>query len=510
MIMGALNEYPIKAPILRDYQLSCVESVISDLETNDKVMIKLPTGAGKTVISAEIIKRLLNDSIEQICFIAHRVSLINQTYKSFLNSIPAEQLGIVCHSIGLLQTERKVVIATYQTLTKFDCKFDYLIVDEAHKFFSENLQNFVDKSSKKVIYQTATPYDSMGMLYGENKEIKRISFDVSLNDMIERKFLVPIIFKQGNNSFDASDVKITAGDYNVAELEKLTDDQKIHTQIDDALSRMAGRKKVVWNCISIKHAERVNSRLIELGESSVCIHSELDCNQQLQRDFELNCRHLVNVALVIEGYDFPAIDCVVLMRPTRSPQIYVQSIGRGLRLSEGKNDCLVLDYGEVVKFLGHPNGPKIRQKGDRFSKKITYEKICPKCSSLYFSRVSKCDDCGFDFRSIEKVNLESTTVRAFTPGEIERKEVVVRGWEICDYIAKSGRKCVKIVYKIDNIFISAPMEFIPIDSFWFSKIKMESNDFNLIPSKIILERKPYDQYFNVVKRFYDQPKLRQA
>jgi hypothetical protein len=138
------------------------------------------------------------------------------------------------------------------------------------------------------------------------------------------------------------------------------------------------------------------------------IHSQKDNNIKEFEDG--NLRHLVFVSIVSEGYDYPPIDAIVLMRPTRSPVLYVQIVGRGLRPYKDKVNCLVLDYGRVIETLGHISDPLIN--AGKKSKGVTEIKMkfCPQCYEYCQLSAQTCPECEYQFSSSKKeVNLKNLT-----------------------------------------------------------------------------------------------------
>jgi hypothetical protein len=176
--------------------------------------------------------------------------------------------------------------------------------------------------------------------------------------------------------------------------------QKIKAQIEDAMPKLEGRRKVVWVCSSIDHAARVRKFI---PEESVIIHSKSVHNEYSYELFEKGpIRHLVSIMMVTEGYDFPAIDAICFMRPTKSPTLMVQVIGRGLRLSPGKSDCLVLDYGRVIENCGPISNPYLREHRQDKTKPEEELKTCPKCMSYVERFETVCPDCSYEFQAAER------------------------------------------------------------------------------------------------------------
>ncbi len=173
--------------------------------------------------------------------------------------------------------------------------------------------------------------------------------------------------------------------------------EKLKRQCEDIVVRTQDRRAVAIACCSIDHARRVHALL---GPSAVLVTS---ADAFEEREFELDeftsgrAKYLVFVSIVSEGFDHPPIDCVVLLRPTRSACLYVQTVGRGLRTSPGKTELLVLDYGHVVSNCGPLDRPFVRQGHGRPSIPTTPLDIrivhCKGCGEFYFPEAGTYPPC---------------------------------------------------------------------------------------------------------------------
>jgi DNA repair protein RadD len=173
-----------------------------------------------------------------------------------------------------------------------------------------------------------------------------------------------------------------------------------------------------------------------------------------------SARHLVFVTIVSEGYDFVPIDCVVLMRPTRSPVLYVQTVGRGLRPYKDKKDCLVLDYGSVVESCGPLNEPHIG-KARRGKKSEELFKRCPNCSEYVGKNKFFCPVCDYSFhqkRDLPTLRSEADEYSNIL-GESKPREIKIKNVFLQMHRSKNGNDCLKIVYQPENIFESQINEF---------------------------------------------------
>jgi DNA repair protein RadD len=269
------------------------------------------------------------------------------------------------------------------------------------------------------------------------------------------------------------------GDFRKDDIEKLTSDQdKMRRQVQDALSRLDGRKKICWACSSIAHSEALKEELIRCGENAVALHSGQSKEDQsnAKASFESGpMRHLTFVSIVSEGYDYPPIDAMILMRPTRSPVLYVQTIGRALRPSEGKIDAMILDYGKVIESCGPLDNPIIRSKSTpKAMLKKAQMKFCPECLEYTSPRASECHVCGHSFVTeikksfTEKLEMQSYDGPLFSNTPKEEK---IRMVCFSRHKSKNGNDCLKISYRPFGIFDESINEFFVVNNdYGFGKL----------------------------------------
>ena len=201
------------------------------------------------------------------------------------------------------------------------------------------------------------------------------------------------------------------------------------------------------------------------GEKVFCIHSKKKHteNETWINLFKENndIRHLTSVTKLSEGTDIPSIDTIVCFRPSRSPVLYIQMAGRGLRPYPNKEELLFLDYGGVVRNLGHPFHPKIKSDQNNFEeeeRKNNFKIICPICGTFYFSPREICTTkiqpqniiCSFKFPSSE-FNLESLTKTPYNPNkDFINKKIDVLSLEYQHHVSQKGARMIRIKYLVSH------------------------------------------------------------
>lgn len=365
--------------MLRDYQRHLVDAGLVELRSTGRALLVAATGAGKTWVIAEVVRELHVPTL----VLVPRVALVPQMHAVLPDA------GILCDAYKSNQ-QKHVTIATVQTASRRQVAgFRAVVIDEAHMMGEAHMKLLSELNPQYILGLTATPFTASGPIYGHKKYWPPPAHAVGITELVDKGFLVPPVMAAGKHAFDVRGVKVVAGDYNQAQLGSIVTPEYMELQLADALPRLEGRKKVLWTCINITHAEQVYARLVAMGESACVYHSQqaMDEREEVLDDFkDGDARHVVAVTALSTGFDSPATDAVVLMRPTRSACLYVQTIGRALRVSPGKKNALVLDYGHCVEHLGPLDRPRVKVQLESDSRKKKVEE--------HAERVVSCDGCG--------------------------------------------------------------------------------------------------------------------
>jgi len=412
---------------LRDYQSECVQVVERALLVKKSVLVWAPTASGKTLIFIELLKKWVRPN-RKFIILVNRTELVDQTVKR-LKQLGAD-VSAFSASYGEKSTTGAIIVASIQSVYRNKVNdVAGIVIDEAHNFSSESgmYSQFLDNHDHaKVIGFTATPWSNNKRIYGEGKFFDVIDYQISLKKLIDDGYIVKPSFKCPPHQIDTSVLRTRLGDYANEDVDRaVLDTVKISNQILDALPRLKHRKKILWVCASIKHAEKIYYYLKKVGEKAQVLHSKLptafqDFNKQSFEKFP-EYRHMCCVMMATEGYDYPAIDAVCFMRPTKSATLFTQVIGRALRLYQGKEDALVLDYGRVLENCGPLGAPKIvSNDGSGLSKvKVAYETwVCPKCLSPNDLKDKQCLDCGYEKPVEERDVVKNTTETAASYDDI--------------------------------------------------------------------------------------------
>ena len=383
---------------LRPYQADSVKAVIHYFRKHTTpAVIVLPTGAGKSLVIAEL-ARLAKG---RVLVLAHVKELVEQNHAKY------EGYGlkgsIFSAGLGRKETDQQVVFASVQSVVRnldsFKNQFSLLVIDECHRVPDEKTSSYQKVITHlrelnpgiKVLGLTATPYRlGMGWIYQyhtrgqvrteESRFFRDCIFELPIRYLLDENFLTPARMMDAPVlSYDFSQLKpANTGRYKEAEMDMVIDKAKRATPqiVEQIIQYAKERKGVMVFAATVRHAQEIHGLLPE-GETAIVIGDtptpERDAIIQSFKNREI--KYLVNVSVLTTGFDAPHVDLIAILRPTESVSLYQQIVGRGLRLSEGKSECLVLDYAGNSYDLYQPEVGD--PKPDSTSEIITIP--CPAC-----------------------------------------------------------------------------------------------------------------------------------
>lgn len=403
---------------LRDYQQAAVDATFDWLANRKgNPLVVVPTGGGKSVILSEIIIQAYRaDPDVRIMVVTHVKELIEQNHAALLRMWPGAPAGV--YSAGLRRRDERAQILFCGIQSVYDKteaigRFNVAIVDEAHLIPANGFGRYRTlfaaltkyNPNLRVVGLTATPFrtDSGRLDTGDERIFHGLAYVCEILPLIEAGYLSRITNIAGNAEIDTSQVAIRGGEYVESELQAAAmAGDNVAQAVEETIKRAAGRKSWLLFATGIEHAKAVAEELRKRGVETATIfgntgHHERDAIVKGFRAGLVRC--VVNVGVLTTGFDAPAVDLVVLLRPTYSPGLYVQMVGRGLRTAPGKKDCLILDFGGNVLRHGPINRVNIRQpkaKGDENQEEPATVKKCPECGLVVDRDATECE-CGYEF-----------------------------------------------------------------------------------------------------------------
>ena len=389
-----------QAFILRDYQTQAVDAALAHFrQSEDPAVIVLPTGAGKSLVISEL-SRLAKGHV--IC-LAHVKELVEQNHAKFLATGSAA--GIFSAGLGQKDRNVKTTFASIQSLSAnlaaFNVPASLIIIDECHRVgledsaqYNKTLAHFRSLNPKvKILGLTATPYRlGSGWIYQHHYHgytrpsvdsfFKKCIFELPLQYMVKNQYLTPPIH------YDAA---VAHYDFSLLteslDGEQNTDDIALnelihkHPRVTKAVTEQIlqlsqDREGVMIFAATVDHAKEICAYLPEQQTALITGATKIKQRDTLIAAFKAkHIKYLVNVSVLTTGFDAPHVDVIAILRPTQSISLFQQIVGRGLRLSPGKKDCLVLDYTNNGYDIFQPEIGEKKPTPDSIAVQIH----CPQC-----------------------------------------------------------------------------------------------------------------------------------
>ncbi|MGO1463110.1 MAG: DEAD/DEAH box helicase [Marinobacter sp.] len=383
---------------LRPYQQEAVDATLKHFrKSDDSAIIVLPTGAGKSLVIAEL-ARLAR---RKILVLTHVKELIEQNHSKYQSY--GLTGGIFSAGLRRKESQHQVTFASVQSvsanLDQFKDAYSLVIIDECHRVSGEETSQYQtiiellrqQNDSLKVLGLTATPYRlAMGWVYRyhyrgfvrseQDKPFVHCIYELPLSFMISRGYLTrPELVDAAVAQYDFSALPENRfGEYSEKDVNQLLGKHRRVTRAitEQVVELAAERRAVMIFAATVEHAREITGYLPETQTALITGATDLNERDVLIKRFkQLQLKYLVNVSVLTTGFDAPHVDFIAILRPTQSVSLYQQIVGRGLRLCDGKQDCLVIDYAGNNVNLYHPEvGEK---KPDPNSEPV--QVFCPGC-----------------------------------------------------------------------------------------------------------------------------------
>lgn len=455
----------------RWYQTEAVtafKDFLRNTEPGRNAIIAMPTGTGKSVVIAQIVKYICQWPENKVLMLTHVGELVKQNADKLRAVWPQGDIGICAAGLGRRDTKQAIIYSTVQTvhsLLKRD-KFALgrrrlVIIDECH-LLSENEDSMYRQVLAKlgeldpkmrVLGLSATPYRTKDgkLIEQENAIFTDVAYDLNKDfaRLVEEGYLAPLTSVKTPVEVNLKGVHIQGGDYNSKEVQAAVGNDVLLEQACNVMVN-EGRYRRSWIVFvsGIKNAVRVREMLERRGidvRDVTSANTAADNAQAIAAFRSGQVRCLVSANQLTTGFDVPQIDLIAVLRPTVSTSLHVQLLGRGTRPCPGKVDCLVLDFAHNIARLGPINDPFIKErkpKGELTEEEKQEEKeeaellprTCPNCGAQLPPRTRSCPYCGY----VAPQELDVSDLTGLTPLAYIKHTPTIpssRVWQVSSFVA---------------------------------------------------------------------------
>ena len=446
---------------LRDYQRRSIDDLYNWISKNKgHPCIVMPTGSGKSVVIAELIKGALQEWPETtVLMLCHQKELLEQNARKMISFWPNAPLGIYSASVGRKVLGEPITFAGIQSIrnkAKEVGHIDICIVDECHsishkdqggyrKFINELLEI---NPAMRIIGYSATPYRlGHGLITDKPALFDALLEPVSIEELVFRNYLAPLRSKTTKAKLNVDGVHKRGGEFIESELQAAVDNKLTNEAVvREVIARAEDRKAWLFFCTGVDHAKHMAETLQACGIEAACVTGE---TPKCQREEMLDAfkagkiRAMTNANVLTTGFDYPDIDLIAMVRPTMSASLYVQMAGRGMRPKSHTDHCIVLDFAGVVETHGPITAVRPpKKKGDGDGEAPV--KVCDNCGELCHPAVKVCPSCGNPFPLPEPKQWRLADVDIMG---MEGLEMAVTSWRWRKHTSRtSGKDMLAVTY----------------------------------------------------------------
>ena len=472
---------------LRPYQSDAVESVYQHLREKDtNPCVVIPTAGGKSLCIAQVAKDAVTKWNGRVMILAHVKELVEQNAGKLKSICPELPVGVYSAGLDSRDTQQPVVVAGIQSVyNKIEVfkPFDLVMIDEVHMVPPDGegrYRTFLEAAKRvnprvRLVGWTATPYRTQGGLICKPENLlNEVCYEIGVKELINRGYISNITARAGKVKADTEGLHIRAGEFVAEDVEKLMgEDRLVTSACQEIVELTRERQACLIFCTSIAHCKKVAAQIAKFsGEECAIVTGDTPDVEREETIRRLRgetvkadlfaekspLKYCCNVSVLTTGTDIPRLDTIALLRPTNSPGLLVQMVGRGFRLSPetGKTECLVLDYGRNIERHGPIDMIRVKEPGQGGGGPLAKE--CPNCRTIVNLPVMLCPTCGYQWprKELERKAHEANAAKAaILSGEvtIEKfpvKHAIYQVWE--KYGAPPGSpKTVRVTYDIDYL-----------------------------------------------------------
>ena len=403
---------------LRPYQQDGLNAIWDYFQSGNvgNPCIAWPTGTGKSVLPAIFIKSVLDLwPTQKFMLMSHVKELLIQNGDVLKEIWPNAPLGFYSAGIGRKDHALPIIFAGVQSAKNNPHLFghrDIIFIDEAHLINQDDASMYLSFLSTmklinphvKIIGMTATPFRMGQGMITDNGIFTDIVHDLcsmdNFNKLLADGYLAPLVPLRTKIELDVSSVGMSKGDFNQGQLQHAVDVAEVTWNgLRELVEAAKDRRSWLIFSSGIEHATHIAEMLAQMGIDCAAVHSKQspEYNDKAIAAFkDFSLRAIVNYGKLTTGFNHPAIDAIAMFRPTQSVPLWVQMLGRGTRPTDGKKDCLVLDYARNTPRLGPINDPMIPRKKGSGGGEVPV-KVCDYCGVFNHIKNKTCSHCETEF-----------------------------------------------------------------------------------------------------------------
>ena len=472
---------------LRPYQNDAVQSVYRHLrERDNNPCVVIPTAGGKSLCIAQVAKDAVTVWNGRVMILAHVKELVEQNAAKLKSICPELKVGIYSAGLDSRETDAPVIVAgipsVYNKIDAFK-PFDLVMIDEVHMVPPDGegrYRTFLEAAKRvnprvRLIGWTATPYRTQGGLICKPENLlNEVCYEIGVKELINRGYISNITAKAGRHAPDTDGLHIRAGEFVAEDVEKLMgEDGLVNSACREIVELTKDRQACLVFCTSVAHCKKVAAMITKLsGEECAIVTGDTPADEREETIKRLRgetvkadlfsekppLKYCCNVSVLTTGTDIPRLDTIALLRPTNSPGLLVQMVGRGFRLSPEthKTECLVLDYGRNIERHGPIDMIKVKEPGQGGGGPLA--KACPKCQTIVNLPVMLCPECGYQWprKEPERKAHDGTAARVgILSGEVttEKFPVMHTTYQVWEKrgAPPGSPKTVRVTYEVDYL-----------------------------------------------------------
>jgi DNA repair protein RadD len=420
---------------LRPYQREALDALYAYWQGGGgNGLLVLPTGAGKSLVIATLARELLEGFPGiRIGIVTHVKELIAQNAQELIRAWPGAPVGIYSAGLGRRDVHSRILFMGIQSVhRKVDHlgDIDVLIVDEAHliprssdtmygRFLGDLRARVPDM---RIVGLTATPYrlDSGRLDRGREALFDDVVYEVNVRDLIEAGYLSRLISKATLQEISTSGVGVRGGEFIPGQLQAAARRPSVVVNaVREIIQLGADRRGWLAFCTGVEHATDVRDCMREQGITCEMVTGDTDAAERdsiIARYKRREIRCLTSIAVLTTGFNAPHVDLIAMLRPTLSTGLYIQMVGRGFRLADGKDDCLVLDFAGNVRRHGPVDAVTVKREPgggrEQDEMKVKPESVlgraCPTCKTISHISRPACETCGYEWPRLDKPKHQAT------------------------------------------------------------------------------------------------------